>query len=139
VCAPTHRFARVDSLSWHDLNNEPLILLDRGAGSRCLIDDVLSKYGVQVKLAQEVGHATTIFRMVMAGLGLSVVPHLAIPRPLPAGLTVRPILPRVERRVVLARRARRALSPQAELVWTRIREAAIDYERLLAKSKEGSL
>ncbi|MFA7679637.1 MAG: LysR family transcriptional regulator [Pigmentiphaga sp.] len=124
VCAPSHRFARLDSLSWQDLDNEPLILLDRGAGSRRLIDEVLSKYGVQAKLAQEVGHATTIFRMVAAGLGISVVPHLAIPRPVPPGLIVLPIFPRVERRVVLARRARRALSPQAEVVWRLIRDVA---------------
>lgn len=124
VCAPDHRLAGQSTLSWQDLNNEPLILLDRGAGSRRLIDEALSKYGVQTLLYQDVGHATTIVRMVMAGLGLFVVPQLAIPRPVPPGLVVRPIFPRVERRAVLARRARRALSPQAEVVWTLIRDVA---------------
>lgn len=67
---------------------------------------------------------TTIFRMLDAGLGISVVPTLALP---PAGLqalVVRPLVPRVERSIVLVRRANRALAPVAEVVWGLVHEVA---------------
>jgi len=124
VCAPSHRFARRRKLAWSDLADEPLVLLDRASGSRRLIDEALARYHVPVKLSQEVGHVTTIFRMVDAGLGISVVPHLAIPPAGLQGLIALPLLPRVERRVMLARRSRYTLSPQAEIVWRLVRDAA---------------
>ncbi|WP_137920802.1 LysR family transcriptional regulator [Hydrogenophaga sp. 2FB] len=124
VCPPAHRLARRRSAKWSDLNAEPLVLLDHASGSRRLIDDALRLHGVQASVAQEVGHVTTIFRMVEAGLGISVVPLLALP---PAGLqdlVMRPLLPRIDRSIALVRRANRTLSPVAEVAWQLVRKVA---------------
>lgn len=124
VCPPTHRLARQRSVRWAALAGEPLVLLDHASGSRRLIDDALRQHGVQAPVAQEVGHVTTIFRMLDAGLGISVVPTLALPPAGLQGLEVRPLTPRVERAIVLVRRANRALAPVAEVAWGLVRDVA---------------
>ena len=80
ACPPDHRLARKRQVHWADLAGESLVLLDHASGSRRLIDRALSAQGVQARVAQEVGHPTTIFRMLDAGLGVSVIPMLALPR-----------------------------------------------------------
>ncbi|MDZ7866290.1 LysR family transcriptional regulator [Acidovorax sp.] len=124
VCPPTHRLARQRSVRWAALAGEPLVLLDHASGSRRLIDEALRQHGVQAPVAQEVGHVTTIFRMLDAGLGISVVPTLALPPAGLQGLEVRPLTPRVERAIVLVRRANRALAPVAEVAWGLVRDVA---------------
>jgi len=61
-----------------------------------------SRSGIEAKVREE---------------GLTVMPGLAVP---PGGLprlAARPLLPRLERTVMLVRRHDRALSPVAERVW----------------------
>lgn len=124
VCPPGHALARKPQVRWHDLAGESLVLLDHASGSRRLIDRALDTEGVVVETAQDVGHPTTIFRMVEAGLGLSVVPDLALPPEGLNGLAVRPLLPRVDRDIMLVHRRNRALSPLAQAAWELIRDVA---------------
>lgn len=124
VCPTTHRLAKRRSVRWSDLASEPLVLLDHASGSRRLIDEALRAQGVQAPVAQEVGHVTTIFRMLDAGLGISIVPLLALPPGGLQGLATRSLVPRVQRRVVLVRRANRGLAPVAELAWDLVRRIA---------------
>lgn len=124
VCPPTHALARKRSVRWVELAQQPLVLLDHASGSRRLIDNALRIHGVQTQLAQEVGHVTTIFRMVDAGLGVSVVPRLALPPTGLPGLVVRRLLPQVDRQVMLVRRANRVLAPVAELAWQLVARVA---------------
>ena len=117
VTPTTHRLARATSVRWKALDGEPLVLLDAASGSRRYVDDALARHGATCKVEQELSHPTTVFQMVQAGIGLTVMPRLAIP---PGGLhrlAVRPLLPRLERTVMLVRRRERALSPVAERVW----------------------
>jgi DNA-binding transcriptional LysR family regulator len=58
-----------------------------------------------------------VFRVVEAGIGISVSPRLALPLPAGSTLVVRPLLPEVRRQVMLVRRSGRSLSPVAEKVW----------------------
>ena len=126
VCPPAHRLARQRNVRWAALAGEPLVLLDHASGSRRLIDEALGDQGVQASVVQEVGHVTTIFRMLDAGLGISVVPTLALPPAGLQGLVVRPLQPRVERSIVLVRRANRALAPVAQLAWDLVRSVAAE-------------
>ena len=93
------------------------MLLDNASGSRRYVDEALAQHGVSCKVEQELGHPTTVFQMVEAGIGLTVMPRLAVPPGGLHGLAVRPLLPRLERTVMLVRRRDRALSPVAERVW----------------------
>lgn len=125
VCPTSHPLARRRAaVRWSDLSGERLVLLDQASGSRRLIDEALLTHHVQAQVAQEVGHVTTIFRMLAAGLGVSIVPTLALPPEGLDGLAMRPLTPRVERHVMLVRRARRVLTPVADTAWQLVRRVA---------------
>jgi DNA-binding transcriptional LysR family regulator len=134
VCPASHRLARKRQVGWSDLAHQPLVLLDHASGSRRLIDAALQAHQAEAPVVQEVGHTTTIFSMLQAGLGLSVVPELAVPPEWrsagaapgagPQELASRPLLPRVQRDIMLVRRRQRELSPVAQSVWDMVREEA---------------
>jgi len=117
VTPARHRFARAASVRWKALDGTALVLLDAASGSRRYIDDALARHGAACKVEQELAHPTTVFQMVEAGIGLTVMPRLAVPPGGLHGLAMRPLLPRLERTVMLVRRRERALSPVAERVW----------------------
>ena len=123
VMRPSHRLAqgsrgtRDAGVRWKSLDGEPLVLLDGASGSRRYVDEALARHGAACKVEQELGHPTTVFQMVEAGIGLTVMPRLAVPPGGLPGLSVRALAPRLERTVMLVRRHDRALSPVAERVW----------------------
>jgi DNA-binding transcriptional LysR family regulator len=121
ACRPDHPLAKHKSVPWKKLQGQALVLLDYSSGSRRLIDQALQKHGVQAHVAQQTGHTHTAFRMVEAGLGVTVTPRLSSP---PTTLAVRPLVPTEQRDVTLIRRRQRSLSPLAALVWNRLRELA---------------
>ncbi len=110
--------------SWQMLAGRPLILLDHASGSRRLIDRALADHQVTVQLVQQVGHATTGFEMVRAGLGISVMPGMAVPDTGLPGLWARPITPGVERNILLVHRHNRPPSPLAQVAWSLIASCA---------------
>ncbi|WP_321953221.1 LysR family transcriptional regulator [Paraburkholderia bannensis] len=117
-----HALAGHDEVSWKALDGERLVMLDHASGSRPLIDAVMHEQGVNARVVQELGHPATVFGLVEAGVGVSVLPWLALPVPAGSSLLARSLVPRAERTVELVRRRDRSLSPAAEAVWTLIRE-----------------
>ena len=126
VCRRDHRFARRTSVRWQALDGEKLVLLDHASGSRRLIDRAVAAHQARIDVMQELGHATTAFRMVQAGLGITVLPALALaPGELNSlGLHLCQLTPRIDRAVMLVHRKNRALTPMAEGLWALIREVA---------------
>ncbi len=120
-----HALAQKKSVRWAALDGLPLVLLDHASGSRRLIDRALELHGAACNVRQELGHPTTVFRMVEAGIGISVMPALALPDGGLPDLAARPLVPRVQRDIMLIRRRNRALSPLAERVWALVRETAV--------------
>ncbi|MCP3717204.1 MULTISPECIES: LysR family transcriptional regulator [Paraburkholderia] len=119
-----HALALSQEVPWKELDGERLVMLDYASGSRPLIDAVMSEQGVRARVVQELGHPATVFGLVEAGVGISVLPWLALPVPAGAPLLARPLVPRAERTVELVRRRDRSLSPAAEAVWSLIRQLA---------------
>jgi DNA-binding transcriptional LysR family regulator len=117
-----HALAQRKQVAWTELDGERLVMLDYASGSRPLIDAVMSEQGVSARVVQELGHPATVFGLVEAGVGISVLPWLALPVPAGATLLARPLVPRAERTVELVRRRDRSLSPAAEAVWSLIRQ-----------------
>ena len=131
VCRDDHPLAREKQVGWADLEGQQLVMLDYASGSRPIIDAVMQEYGVNASVVQELGHSATVFGLVEAGIGVSVLPWLALPLPAGAALTARPLMPRAERTVELVRRRDRSLSPAAEAVWDLIRELPARAEDLV--------
>lgn len=121
VCRPSHPLASLDRVPWRKLQGQPLILLDYSSGSRRLIDQVFARRGIEPIVVQQTGHTHTAFRMVEAGLGISVSPALSPP---PPTLMARPLTPQEHRDVVLLKRRQRSLSPLAAVVWEALKGLA---------------
>lgn len=117
VCRAGHALAERPLLALPDLAGEPLVLLDHSSGSRPLIDRAFARAGVTPQVAIDVGHPATAFRMVQAGLGVSVLPALSLPLPDAAALRAVPLEAALSRQVVLARRRQRSLAPAAQQLW----------------------
>ncbi|MGF6697834.1 DNA-binding transcriptional LysR family regulator [Paraburkholderia sp. MM5496-R1] len=130
VSRDDHRLAARKQVTWKDLDGEQLVMLDYASGSRPLIDAVMQAQGVNATVVQELGHSATVFGLVEAGVGISVLPWLALPLPAGASLVARPLVPRAERLVELVRRRDRSLSPAAEAVWNLIRQLPARAEEL---------
>jgi DNA-binding transcriptional LysR family regulator len=122
VLRDDHPLAAKERVAWADLDGQQLVMLDYASGSRPIIDAAMQEYGVSATVVQELGHSATVFGLVEAGVGVSVLPWLALPLPAGASLAARPLVPRAERTVELVRRRDRSLSPAAEAVWGLIRQ-----------------
>ncbi|MCX4156789.1 MULTISPECIES: LysR family transcriptional regulator [Paraburkholderia] len=130
VSREDHPLAAHKQVAWTDLEGQQLVMLDYASGSRPIIDAVMQEYGVSATVVQELGHSATVFGLVEAGVGVSVLPWLALPLPAGASLVARPLVPRAERTVELVRRRDRSLSPAAEAVWSLIRQLPARAEDL---------
>ncbi len=116
------------------LNRRLLVLQDYSSGSRVLIDEALRQQQVKVEIVQEIGHPATLYPMVEAGIGISILPALALPLPQGRPLLVRRITPEINRSIMLVRRKNRSLSPAAEAIWQEVRQQAalLTQQRALA-------
>lgn len=124
LCRRDDPLAREASVSWQMLNRRTLVLQDYSSGSRVLIDEALRVQQVQTEIAQEIGHPVTLYPMVEAGIGISILPALALPLPEGRPLLVRRLLPEINRSIVLIRRKNRSLTPAAEAIWQLVRQQA---------------
>ncbi|OHX17709.1 LysR family transcriptional regulator [Chromobacterium amazonense] len=138
VCRPDHPLAAQAAATWRQLDGETLVLLDGSSGSRPLIDQVLRRHGLHCPVAQQLGHSNSVFRMVAAGIGVSVSPGLAMPFPTGCDLLARPLLPRESRRIALIRRRNRTLSPAAESLWRLVLEMRSELQLLATRALEGA-
>lgn len=124
ICRPEHPFARSKTVRWTKLDGQQIVLLDHASGSRQVIDEALESQGIRCVVAQELGHSTTVFQMVSAGIGIGILPLLSMPVPESSKLVARLLIPKVNRTIMLARRKNRSLSPVAETVWNLIADVA---------------
>lgn len=125
VCRRDHPLAQEKTVPWSALDGMRLVLLDFASGSRPLIDRVFGRHGIVPRVVQELGHSASVFGMVEAGIGASVLPSYSLPLPAASPLVWRPLVPREERRIVMVRREDRSLSPAAEAVWALVRNLTI--------------
>jgi DNA-binding transcriptional LysR family regulator len=131
VARGDHPLAASESVPWAALDGQRLVLLDYASGSRPLIDAALSLHRVGASVVQELGHSATVFGLIEAGIGVSVLPWLSLPLPAGSSLVARPLMPRAERTVELVRRRDRSLSPAAEAIWGLVSEMPARAEDLV--------
>jgi DNA-binding transcriptional LysR family regulator len=87
VCAPGHRFA-AKTLSVEQLRDEPLIVMQEGAGVRQVIEDELRQAGARLRdfdVRLELGLQESVKSAVAAGYGVSFISRSAVEAELAAG------------------------------------------------------
>ena len=132
LCRQDDPLADRQTVRWEMLNSRQLVLQDYSSGSRVLIDEALREQQVEAEIVQEIGHPATLYPMVEAGIGISILPALALPLPQGRPLLVRRIEPEINRSIMLIRRKNRSLTPAAEAIWLEVRQQAI----LLTQQRE---
>lgn len=127
VCRPSHRFAGKRSVTLAQLKGEELIHLARSSSVR----QHLEAAGATAQPnALEVEHLATVAALVAQGLGVSIVPELALFHFERAGLASVQVRDRHLRRpIILARRKGKALSVAAKAMVEEIVEEARQGKR----------
>ena len=85
ICPPGHPLARRRRADLAQVARHPLLLLDRSTGARALLDADLARLGLAPAVAMEMSSVEVLKRLVELGLGVSIVPGLAVEREVAAG------------------------------------------------------
>jgi DNA-binding transcriptional LysR family regulator len=124
-----HRLAGRATLSWKLVAGEPLILLPRPSSVRQMVEGSLAGNGSACKPVFEVANMVTAASMARFGLGITVLPWLALAEMRQDGLSVRRISgPRPLRRVGIVRRKDRSMSPAAAEFLALLEAERADFE-----------
>jgi len=134
LCRQDDPLTQQQVVSWQMLNQRLLVLQDYTSGSRVLIDEALKSQQVRAEIVQEIGHPATLYPMVEAGIGISILPALALPLPQGRPLLVRRMVPEINRTIMLVRRKNRSLTPAADAIWQEVRQQAV----LLTRQRENT-
>lgn len=86
LSAPTHPLASKNVLDIKDFTNQRLILTGIGCNYRTAFEYDLKSHGIPYQIALEAGSVQTIKEMAVSGLGLCVLPNLAVGKELSANL-----------------------------------------------------
>jgi DNA-binding transcriptional LysR family regulator len=87
ACPPGHRFAG-GTVELEELRDEPLILMQEGAGVRQIVEDALRRRGVRLRdldVRLELGLQESVRRAVQEGYGVTFISRTAVESELQAG------------------------------------------------------
>jgi DNA-binding transcriptional LysR family regulator len=85
ICPPDHPLARRRRVGLEAVLPYPLLLLDRTTGARALLDAELARLGAAPSIAMEMSSVEVLKKLVELGLGVSIVPALAVEREVKSG------------------------------------------------------
>ncbi len=124
VDRPAHIVAQDVPYAFGDLSDIPLILPNARHGMRALISHEAALAGVKLRIAAETNAMSVQKSLVMGGLGLTILPSIAVADEVARGLLVAAplVAPPVVRKIVLALpTARQARAPVRIVVATLLR------------------
>lgn len=117
LCPRSSGFAKRRSATWRELAGEPLIRISSQTGNRILIDDALGHRREHMTWNYEVQHVASAVALVAAGIGLTVVPRIAVLLPQAGEVAAVPIrAPSVSRTLVAVHRRGIPLSSAAQML-----------------------
>jgi len=115
VHAPDHPASLPDPLRWQDLMRHDVVLTTQGSTPRMLFDSERRHATGSIASIYEVTHMTTAIGMVRQGLGIAVLPRLALPELDLRTLRCRELADaNAQRTLGMLRRADRSMPPAAE-------------------------
>ena len=89
VAPPDHPLASLETVNPRELENHPFIGYEEGSETRMMMDAFFRRMSLSVEYALESSNVATVKHMVMAGLGLSVLPETAVGDEIRGGRLVR--------------------------------------------------
>ncbi len=127
ICRDDHALAQRKRLSWKQLEPHALIFTGEGSSNRPVLDRALSEVSLALRAYYEVQRSSTAVGLVAAGVGIAVVPRLAMQRGAYPNIRIIALAdPVVSRKLALVARRAAHLSPAAQALYDMIlRHAAI--------------
>ena len=80
VTMPTHPLAKRKRIAPQDLAGEPFVLFEPGSGTRRVIDRFFLSENIEPNIVMDTENVEIIKAMVKTGLGIGIVPYMAIAR-----------------------------------------------------------
>ena len=78
VVPSSHPLAQRKTVAWKLLEKEPLVSVSSSSGNRLIIDSAFAKSAKRPSIQYEVNHVTGAINLVAAGLGIAIIPGLAL-------------------------------------------------------------
>ncbi|HEB71376.1 MAG TPA: LysR family transcriptional regulator [Nitrospirae bacterium] len=82
IFSTRHRWKNRSSVSFDDFQREPLIIRERGSGTRQVFTDMMGKSRAPLNIAMEIGNTEAIKKSAESGIGVAVISQSAINREL---------------------------------------------------------
>ena len=86
VCRPDHPLAQRKYVRLQDVVEHPLLALERGSTSRRLMEEAFIRAKLELQPAMNLASIEVIKRFVEIGMGIAVVPRMAVEKEAAAGL-----------------------------------------------------
>jgi DNA-binding transcriptional LysR family regulator len=120
-----HHLAKRKSIAWRDLADETFVSVSSRSSNRLLLDNAMAKMAKRPVISYEVNHVTGALGMVAAGLGVAVVPALALSADhYPSIIGIPLVQPVVSRTLGFITRKGSVLSPPAQALLNMLQKAA---------------
>jgi len=117
ACTLHHPLARRKRVRWDELCAHAYITLAQGSGNRFLIDQALAHSTQRPRWFCEVKHVSTLVSLIGAGLGVGVLPRMALPSGDSRLRILRLIEPEITRTLGIIARRGKPLAPAAQLFY----------------------
>ncbi|MBL4933091.1 LysR family transcriptional regulator [Clostridium paridis] len=89
LTAPGHKLINKKIVYPKDIENEQLILTEVGCSYRAVFENMLGSYNIKPNLILETGSVQAIKQFTMSGLGISLLPRVAVEEELAQGRLVK--------------------------------------------------
>ncbi|NQV54843.1 MAG: hydrogen peroxide-inducible genes activator [Rhodospirillales bacterium] len=128
ACHADHSLAGRKSITDRDFVDQPLLLLEEGHCLRGHALDACRLRNSPIRVQFEATSLNTIVQMVASGLGVTLLPQMAIDANIAAGTNIRliPLLKKPSRRIGIAWRASSPRSPEFDLLAEGFRSHKVD-------------
>ncbi len=134
-----HRLESRETVDWAALADEEFIAMTPDTSVRHLTEQAFARIGKTLRPAYEASYMSTAMAMVEAGLGITVLPSMALTSLRIPGILVRPLLePEMTREVGIITKKHRALTPAAQ-AFLRILKEDREVRGLLQELESGPL
>ena len=116
IIAPDHHLAGKSEVAFSELAEEPVIMKEKGSGTRKVVDELYAVQGCQPEILMEISNAEFIKELVQRGDGISFLVKATVASELKAGKLVQVAIkgPTLHLDVSLAYLKNIALSPPAK-------------------------
>lgn len=130
VCRDDHPLSRRRKAEWREVDGQSVIALGHGSANGLILNRMFTELGLGIRALHETQRSTTALGLAALGLGIAILPRLALHPGMYPGLRAVPLVkPVIKRELALIRRKGNTLSAAAQPLYDRVRIAIREFVR----------